>query len=86
MTTNKVLVRCQWSSYMTGTVEESSLSGVHWNQYSSGVGTKSPRPFLHAVALCSMERLHIRACMEKGRIGLRCGLLRKTTQRMYSSV
>lgn len=52
MTTNKVVVRRQWNSYMTGTVEESSLSGVHWDQYSGGVGAKSPRPFVHAYMSC----------------------------------
>jgi hypothetical protein len=52
MSENEVVVRRQWNSHGTGTVEESSLSEIHWSEYSGGVRARSPRPFLHAYMSC----------------------------------
>jgi hypothetical protein len=47
-----VVVRRQWNHWMQGTVKLEDIDGFHWDDYSGGVCSRAPRPFIHGYVRC----------------------------------
>lgn len=45
-------VRRQWNASLAAEIRLADLSGLHWSDFSGGVGKRANRPYLHGYMSC----------------------------------